>query len=444
MFQNLSDRLALTFKKLKGHGKLTEANIAESMREVRMALLEADVNFKVVKDFVEKVKERAMGQDVLKSLTPGQQVIKVVHQELVELMGGEQAPLNLVGKPPIIIMLVGLQGSGKTTSSAKLALNLKKRGRHPLLVPADLRRPAAIEQLVKLGTQIDVPVHATKADSTPLATCQAGLRSAALHGSDVVILDTAGRLQIDEPLMDELAAIKREIKPQEIMLVADAMTGQEAVNVAAAFNERLGLTGVLLSKMEGDARGGAALSIKAVTNVPIKLMGMGEKLDALETFHPDRVVSRILGMGDVLTLVEKASLEYDQKQSEDLARKLAKNQFTLEDFRDQLLQLKKLGSLESILGMLPGMGKLKDIKKLAPDEKQLGYIEAIINSMTKAERANADIINASRRKRIAAGAGTNINEVNKLLKNFKQSQKTMKNLAKLGPKKGMRRLLGGF
>ena len=444
MFQSLSDRLALTFKKLKGHGKLSEANIAESMREVRMALLEADVNYKVVKDFVARVQERAVGQEVLRSLTPGQQVVKVVHQELIELMGGEVKPLNLVGKPPLVFMLVGLQGSGKTTSSAKLALDLKKRGRKPFLVPADLRRPAAIEQLTKLGAQIGVPVHETKADSTPLATCLASIRSAAINEADVIILDTAGRLQIDEPLMDELAAIKEQMKPSEIMLVADAMTGQEAVNVAQAFDERLGLSGVLLSKMEGDARGGAALSIKAVTGVPIKLMGMGEKLDALETFHPDRVVSRILGMGDVLSLVEKASSEYDQQQAQAMAKKLANNTFTLEDFRDQLLQFKKLGSLESILQMLPGMGKLKDLKNMAPDNKDLVRTEAIINSMTKAERANADIIDASRRKRIAGGAGTTVNEVNKLLKNFQQARKTMKSLAKLGPKKGMRRLMGGF
>ncbi|MDR1396286.1 MAG: signal recognition particle protein [Desulfarculales bacterium] len=444
MFQNLSDRLAVTFKKLKGHGKLNESNIAESMREVRLALLEADVNYKAVKDFVARVQERAMGQEVLRSLTPGQQVIKVVHQELVLLMGGEAKALDLNGRPPLVFMLAGLQGSGKTTSCAKLALALQKRGRRPLLVAADLRRPAAVEQLRKLGEQIKAPVHSGPADSSPLEVCLSSLRRAALEEADVIILDTAGRLQLDEPLMDELAQIKDRLKPQEILLVADAMTGQEAVNVAEAFHRRLGLTGVLLSKMEGDARGGAALSIKAVVGVPIKLMGMGEKLEALEVFHPDRVVSRILGMGDVLTLVEKASQEYDQRQSEDLARKLANDSFTLEDFRGQLQQMKKLGSLESVLQLLPGMGKLKTLKNFTPDEKELTRTEAIINSMTGTERANADIINASRRRRIAAGAGVGIADVNKLLKNFQQARKTMKALAKLGPKKGMRRLLGGF
>jgi signal recognition particle subunit SRP54 len=443
MFQSLSDRLALTFKKLKGHGKLSEANIAESMREVRLALLEADVNYKVVKDFVARVQERAVGEEVLRSLTPGQQVIKVVHQELALLMGGEVKPLNLTGKPPLVVMLVGLQGSGKTTSCAKLALELKKRGRRPLLVPADLRRPAAIEQLNKLGAQIGVPVHPSRSDSTPLAVCLASLRSAALHEADLIILDTAGRLQIDEPLMDELAAIKARLAPQEIMLVADAMTGQEAVSAAQAFHRRLDLSGVLLSKMEGDARGGAALSIKAVVGVPIKLMGMGEKLEALEVFHPDRIVGRILGMGDVLTLVEKAAQEYDQQKSQALAQKLAASTFTLEDFRGQLTQMKKLGSLDSILQMLPGMGKLKELKKFTPDEKELARTEAIINSMTRTERSNADIINASRRKRIAAGAGVGVNEVNKLLKNFQQARKTMKTLTRMGPKKGMRHLLGG-
>ena len=443
MFDNLSQRLSETFKKLKGHGKLNEKNIAEALREVRLALLEADVHYKVAKDFIARVKERALGQEVMKSLTPAQQVIKIVDQELGRLMGGEAEPLNLVGRPPLVYMLVGLQGAGKTTTSAKLALELKKRGRKPFLVPADLKRPAAVEQLKRLGEQIQVPVYASDPGKEVVEVCVASLEEASRQAADVIILDTAGRLHVDEPLMAELEALKERLHPQEVLLVADAMTGQDAVNVAQTFHQSLGLTGVVLTKVEGDARGGAALSIKAVVDVPIKLVGVGEKLEALETFHPQRMAGRILGMGDVLSLVEKASQAYDQEKAREMARKMAKDAFTLEDFRDQLQSLKKLGSLESILGMLPGMGKLKGLKNLKPDEKELVRIEAIINSMTPGERRNHKIINASRRKRIARGSGTTVADVNRLLKNFVQARKMMKSMSRMGGMKGLGRMLSG-
>ncbi len=443
MFDNLSQRLSETFKKLKGHGKLNEKNIAEALREVRLALLEADVHYKVAKDFVARVKERALGQEVMKSLTPAQQVIKIVDQELGRLMGGEAEPLNLVGRPPLVYMMVGLQGAGKTTTSAKLALELKKRGRRPFLVPADLKRPAAVEQLKRLGAQIQVPVHPSDPGKDVVSVCVAALEDASRQAADIIILDTAGRLHVDEPLMAELQALKERLHPQEVLLVADAMTGQDAVNVAQSFHQSLGLTGVVLTKVEGDARGGAALSIKAVVDVPIKLVGVGEKLEALETFHPQRMAGRILGMGDVLSLVEKASQAYDQEKAREMARKMAKDAFTLEDFRDQLQSLKKLGSLDSILGMLPGAGKLKGLKNLKPDEKELVRIEAIINSMTPGERRNHKIINASRRKRIARGSGTTVADVNRLLKNFVQARKMMKSMSRMGGMKGLGRLLSG-
>ncbi|MEW5914616.1 MAG: signal recognition particle protein [Thermodesulfobacteriota bacterium] len=443
MFDHLSDRLAQTFKRLKGHGKLSENNISEALREVRLALLEADVNYKVAKDFIASLRERAVGQEVMKSLTPAQQVIKIVKDELTALMGGQAEPLTLTGKPPLLYMLVGLQGSGKTTTAAKLALMLRKRGRSPYLVPADTQRPAAIAQLQKLGADIKVPVFASDASSAPVDICLQALSGAARENCDLLILDTAGRLHVDEALMAELQGIRDKLTPTEVLLVADSMTGQDAVNVAQAFHERLRLSGVVLTKVEGDARGGAALSIRAVTGVPIKLVGVGEKLDALETFHPDRMAGRILGMGDVLTLVEKAGEAFEAEQAQALAKKMAANAFTLEDFRDQLGQLKKMGSLEGLLNMLPGAGKLKALKGMQPDEKELKRTEAIISSMTPAERADHLIINASRRRRIAQGSGTTVTDVNRLLKNFAQARKMMKNMTKLGGgKKQLAHLLG--
>lgn len=446
MFDHLSDRLALTFKRLKGHGKLSESNISEALREVRLALLEADVNYKVAKDFIARIKDRAVGQEVMKSLTPAQQVIKIVRDELCALMGGEAEPLDLGGKAPHLFMMVGLQGSGKTTTSGKLALMLKKKGRNPYLVPADTQRPAAIEQLKKLGAQIQVPVFDSDPSQDPVEICVQSLSGASRAGCDVIILDTAGRLHVDTELMAQLERIQSRLHPQEVLLVADAMTGQDAVNVAQAFHERLGLTGVVLSKVEGDARGGAALSIRAVTQVPIKLVGVGEKLDAIESFHPDRLAGRILGMGDVLTLVEKAGEAFEAEQAQALAKKMATDNFSLEDFRDQLQQLKKMGSLDGLLSMLPGAGKLKGLKNLQPDEKELKHTEAIINSMTPGERNNHQIINSSRRKRIARGSGTSVAEVNRLLKNFTQARKMMKGMAKMGggKRKQLARLMGAM
>ncbi len=441
MFDNLSDRLADTFKKLKGHGKLTEKNIQDALREVRLALLEADVNYKVAKEFIARIKDRAVGKEVMKSLTPAQQVVGIVNDELTKLMGGAAEPLNLVGRPPLVFMLVGLQGSGKTTTSAKLALMLRKQGRRPFLVPADVQRPAAIEQLKRLGSQIDVPVFDSDPSQSPVDICVQSLAAASRAEADLVILDTAGRLHVDEALMAELAAIRDKLRPAETLLVADAMTGQDAVNVAQSFNDQLGITGVVLTKVEGDARGGAALSIRAVAQVPIKLVGVGEKLDAIETFHPERLAGRILGMGDVLSLVEKAQEAYDEDKARDLAKKMAKNAFTLEDFQDQLRQLKKMGSLESLLAMIPGAGKMKQLKNMTPDDKELGRTEAIINSMTIAERRNAAIINASRKKRIAMGSGTSVADVNRLLKNFSQARKMMKQMTKMGGRKALSRML---
>ncbi|MBN2123548.1 MAG: signal recognition particle protein [Deltaproteobacteria bacterium] len=432
MFESLSEKLNRTFKKLRGHGRLTEKNIQEALKDVRLALLEADVHYKVVKRLVEDIRGRALGQDVLESLTPGQQVIKIVNEELTRLMGGERQELNLTGKTPFRIMLVGLQGSGKTTTAGKLALYLRKRGRNPYLVPADIYRPAAIDQLAKLGSQLDIPVFPASKGRKPEDICTESLSGAGAVGADVLIMDTAGRLHIDEALMEELVRIKDRVLPTEILLVADAMTGQDAVNVAKSFNERLDITGVILTKMEGDARGGAALSLKAVTDKPIKFVGVGEKLDALEPFFPERMASRILGMGDVLTLIEKAQTEFDEKEAFRLQKKLKKREFDLEDFQAQLRQVKKLGSLEQILGMLPGLGQVKQLKNLKPDEKELVKIEAIVNSMTGEERRNYKIINGSRRKRIARGSGTTIQDVNRLLKNFAQTKKMMENISRKG------------
>ncbi len=444
MFDSLSDKLDGIFKKLRGHGVMTEENIKEALREVRLSLLEADVNFKVVKDFIEKVRERSVGTQVLQSLAPGQQVIKIVHDELVQLMGGDaDNSLDLAARPPVGIMLVGLQGSGKTTSCGKLAKHLKAQRRRPLLVPADVYRPAAIEQLKTLGKQLSIEVYQSESNQ-PVEICRQALQYAELNGFDTVLFDTAGRHQIDEFLMDELARIKDAVLPREILFVADAMTGQEAVNVASGFNDKLDITGVILTKLDGDAKGGAALSIRAVTGKPVKFIGMGEKLDALEVFYADRLVSRILGMGDVLTLIEKAQSTFDVKETERLQQKLKKSQFDLEDFKNQLQQIKKLGSLESILGMIPGVGKaLKQMQGAAPGEKDLKRIEAIIDSMTRGERANHTIINGSRRLRIAKGSGTTVQEVNQLLKRFTEAQKMMKQLQKLGPK-GLMKGMGGL
>lgn len=453
IFESLSDRLQETFKKLRGHGKLTEDDVNEAMREVRIALLEADVNFKVVKNFIKTVKERAIGQDVLETLTPAQVVIKIVDEELTKLMGGTQSRINISPKPPTVIMMVGLQGAGKTTSAGKLGLALKKQGKRPLLAACDIYRPAAIKQLQVVGKQLDIPVFTMETGTDAVTIAKESLAYSESHANDVVIIDTAGRLQIDEKLMQELRDIKTEVKPHEILLVVDAMTGQESVNVAQAFNESLGLDGVVMTKLDGDARGGAALSVKAVTNVPIKFVGLGEKLEALQPFYPDRMASRILGMGDVLSLVEKAQQTFDMEEAKKMEKKLRKDEFTLDDFLNQMQQVKKLGSLENILGMIPGMGGLK--KQLAGqdldlDGKEMRQIEAIIKSMTPKERADIGIINGSRRKRIALGSGTRVQDVNKLLKQFGEMKKMMKKMKKMKKgKKGMPGLgslsgLGGF
>ncbi|MBW2614579.1 MAG: signal recognition particle protein [Deltaproteobacteria bacterium] len=432
MFESLTDKLNGVFKKLTGRGRLSEANIQDALKEVRLALLEADVNYKVVKKLVDDIRRRAVGQEVLESLTPGQQLIKIVNEELTILMGEEKQGLQLTGRTPHLLMLVGLQGSGKTTTAAKLARFLRKQGRHPYLVPADIYRPAAIDQLKKLAAQIDLPVYPSDQAQKPEDICLDAISKAGKEGADVLIFDTAGRLHIDEALMSELVRIKQKTNPIEILLVADAMTGQDAVNVAKHFDESLNITGVILSKMEGDARGGAALSIKAVTNKPIKFIGVGEKVDAIEPFHPDRMASQILGMGDVLTLIEKAQGEFDEKEALQLQKKLKKHQFDLEDFQAQLRQMKKLGSLEQILGMLPGMGQVKKLKQLKPDERELVLVEAIINSMTREERRSYKVINGSRRRRIARGSGTTVQDVNRLLKNFTQTKKMMERFVKKG------------
>ena len=443
MFDNLTDKFDSVFKKLRGHGRLTEGNIQDALREVRLVLLEADVNFKVVKDFVAAVQSRAVGQEVLKSLTPAQQVIKVVRDELGLLMGsGVDNQLNLSAKPPVPIMLCGLQGAGKTTTCGKLALRLRKEKRNPLLVPADIYRPAAIEQLKVLGRQLGVPVFDTQPGMDPVRICEEARRFAELNGYDTLILDTAGRLHIDDTLMGELERIKASLSPREILFVADSMTGQDAVNVAKSFDERLAITGVILTKLDGDARGGAALSIRAVTGKPIKFVGMGEKLDALEVFYPDRMAQRILGMGDVLSLIEKAEAVIDKDQAAAMQKRLRKEGFTLENFRDQLQSIKKMGSLESILSMIPGAGKaMKSMQGMQLPDKELKKIEAIIGSMTAKERRDHRIINGSRRLRISKGSGTTVQDVNQLLKRFTEAQKMMKKMQQLGPK-GLKGLMG--
>jgi signal recognition particle subunit SRP54 len=432
MFENLSDRLDTVFKKLKGHGKLTEKNIEEGLREVRMALLEADVHYKVVKKFISDIKERSLGQEVMKSLTPGQQVIKIVNDELTKLMGSSHEDLKLGGALPIPLMLVGLQGSGKTTTAGKLAVFLRKSGRKPYLVPADVYRPAAIDQLKKLGEQLSVPVYPSENKTDPVDICRKAVTAAQKAGCDTLLLDTAGRLHVDKALMEELCHIRDAVRPSDILLVADAMTGQDAVNIAKAFDDALNIGGVILTKMDGDARGGAALSIKAVTEKPIKFIGVGEKLSQLEPFHPDRMASSILGMGDVLTFIEKARAVVDEEQAAELEKKLRKSQFTLEDFRDQMRQIRKMGSLTELINMIPGFSKNKQLKNLEVDEKELVKIEAIINSMTPQERRQHTIINGSRRKRIARGSGTTVQDVNRLLKNYVQVMKMIKKFNKGG------------
>jgi signal recognition particle subunit SRP54 len=433
MFESLAEKLDGTLKKLTGRGKLNEGNIKDALKEVRLALLEADVNYKVVKNFVEDIRRRAVGVEVMQSLTPGQQFIKIVNEELASLMAHENQELQLTGRSPFCIMLVGLQGSGKTTTAAKLAAYLRKHGRHPYLVPADVYRPAAVKQLEKLGAMIEIPVYETDVDSKPEVICGDAVSRSGSVGADVVILDTAGRLHVDEKLMDELVRIKETAAPVEILFVADAMTGQDAVNVASKFNDVLDITGIVLTKMEGDARGGAALSIRAVTGKPVKFIGVGEKVTALEVFHPERVASQILGMGDVVSLIEKAQEEFDEKQAVELQKKLRKNEFDLEDFRSQLVQMKKLGSVEDIMSMLPGMGRMnKKMKQLSPDDGELARVEAIINSMTREERRKYRIINGSRRRRIAAGSGTTVQDVNRLLKNFSQMKKMMGRFSRKG------------
>src|SRR6202163_3333561 len=453
MFDNLSDKLQRVFKSMRGEGKLTEANMEAALREIRVALLEADVHFRVAKQFIEAVKEKAMGEEVLTALSPTQQVIKIVRDEMVKMLGTHQARLRTANEPPSVMMIVGLQGSGKTTSTAKLARWPSKNGSSPIMVSVDVYRPAARKQLSVLARDLKLPVYeGTPEETQPLELARSARKEAVQTGRDVVLVDTAGRLHIDEDLMTELSQLKELLNPTEILFVADAMTGQDAVKSADEFHKRLGITGVILTKMDGAERGGAALSIRHVTGQPLKFVGVGEKLDALEPFHPDRAASRILGMGDVLSFIEKAEEVIDKKQAVEMQRKLIENDFTLEDFRDQLRQIRKLGPLESLLGMMPKVGILKDLKDVKVDEKEIGHVVAIIDSMTPRERDNHMIINGSRRRRIARGSGTSVNEVNNLLKQYGQARKMMKSLSgnmgflgkKLG-KMGMGKLgLPGF
>ena len=445
-FESLSEKLNLAFKKLRGKGRLTPADVREAMREVRMALLEADVSYKVVKDFTKSVTEKAIGTDVLEALNPAQMVIKLVNQELCALMGGQNQKLNIGPKSPSVVMLVGLQGAGKTTNGAKLAAYMRKQGKRPLLAACDIYRPAAIQQLETVGAQLDIPVF-QMGQTNPVDIARAAVEHAKKHGNDLVFLDTAGRLHIDEQLMDELKNIKAAVEPAEILLVVDAMTGQDAVNAANAFDQALGITGVMLTKLDGDARGGAALSITAATGKPIKFVGVGEKLDMIEAFHPDRMASRILGMGDMLTLIEKAEQSFDEKKAMEAAEKLRANRFTLSDYLDQMDQLKNMGDLESIMGMIPGIDA-KALKGAKLDEKAMARQQAIILSMTKAERENPAMLNSSRKKRIAMGSGTSVVDVNRLLKQFDAMQQMTKqfsgkNLKKLQKKMGRMGGMGG-
>ena len=438
-FEGLTAKLSAAFKKLRGKGRLTEGDIKEAMREIRLALLEADVSYKVVKDFVKSVSERCVGQDVMESLTPAQMIVKIVNEELIALMGSENQRITISPKSPTVVMLVGLQGAGKTTNGAKLAGLFKKQGKRPLLVACDVYRPAAIKQLEVVGAQLDVPVFQME-QGDPVKIAKAAIRHAQQHGNDMVFLDTAGRLHVDETLMNELKAIKAEVQPSEILLVVDAMTGQDAVNAAQTFNEWLNIDGVMLTKLDGDARGGAALSVKAVTGKPIKFVGTGEKLDQIEPFHPERMASRILGMGDVLTLIEKAEQALDQKKAAELEQRLRQNKFTLADFYDQLTQIKNMGSMQDILGMIPGMGQMKNMQV---DEKALARVEALIQSMTPYERENPAVLNSSRKRRVALGSGQKVEDVNRLLKQFEQMQQMMKMMNGKGKKKFMGKM-GGF
>ncbi len=439
MFGNLTEKLTNAFKKFRNKGKLTEADVKEGMREVKLALLEADVNFKVVKEFIATVTERAVGNEVLESLLPAQQVIKIVNEELTRLMGGENAKLEINPKPPTVVIMVGLQGAGKTTHTGKLSAMYKKKGKNPLLVACDVYRPAAVNQLKIVGDSVSVPVFSMGTDVSPVKIAKEGVAYAAKNGYDMVFIDTAGRLHIDEALMNELLEIKRETSPTEILLTVDAMTGQDAVNVAKSFDELLDITGVILTKMDGDTRGGAALSVRYITGKPIKFIGTGEKLDAIEPFYPDRMASRILGMGDVLSLIEKAEAAYDEKNAKEMERKFREMSFTLEDFLVEMRKLKNMGNLDQLIGMIPG-ANTKGLGDLHVDEKQMAHTEAIILSMTQAERDRPEIINGSRRKRIAKGSGTSVEEVNKLLKQFEQMKKLMKQFGGSGKRRGF----GGF
>ncbi len=436
MFENISDKLQRVLKNLRGEGRLSAEHIEEALKEIRMALLEADVNFKVVKQFTESLRSKAMGQEVLDSLSPGQQVVKIVRDELVHLLGAETARLDFASQPPTVLMLVGLQGSGKTTSSGKLARWLQKQGRRPMLVSVDVYRPAAREQLKVIAGEVGARIYEGMSDQSPLGLCQGALKEARDSAHDVLIIDTAGRLHIDETLMMELREINDAIKPHEILYVADAMLGQDAVKSAEQFHEHLAFDGFILTKLDGDARGGAAFSIKSVTGKPVKFVGTGEKYDALDLFHPDRLVSRILGMGDILSLIEKAEEAIDHKKAVELQKKVFSDKFTLEDFRDQLRQIRKMGSLEQIMGMLPSMGPFQGMNKVQVDEKELTRTEAIIDSMTPKERRSHQIINGSRRKRIARGSGTSVQQVNQLLKQYVQTRKMMKGLTGGSKKKG--------
>ena len=441
-FEGLTEKLSAAFKKLRGKGRLTESDVKESMREIRLALLEADVSYKVVKDFIKKVTERAVGTDVLESLTPAQMIVKIVNEELTALMGSDNQKIKIASQPPTIVMMVGLQGAGKTTNGAKLAGLFKKQGKNPLLAACDVYRPAAIKQLQVVGGQLGIPVF-EMGQNDPVDIAKAAVQHAVRHGNDMVFLDTAGRLHIDEALMDELKAIKAAVKPNEILLVVDAMTGQDAVNAAQAFNDALDIDGVLLSKLDGDARGGAALSVKAVTGKPVKFIGVGEKLDQIEPFHPGRMASRILGMGDVLTLIEKAEAAFDQKKAEELEKKLRTNKFTLADFYDQLVQLKGMGNLQDLAGMMPGMnaGALKNAQV---DEAALARTEAIIQSMTPYERENPACLNHSRKRRVAAGSGVKVEDINRLLKQFEMMNQMMKQFSGPGAGKKLKRMGGKF
>jgi signal recognition particle subunit SRP54 len=445
MFDSLSQKFEKILKNLRGHGVLTEQNIADALKEVRLTLLEADVNFKIVKNFIDRIREKAIGQEILQSLTPGHQVVKVVWEELRDLMGRQQAGLSLASVSPTVIMMVGLQGTGKTTTCGKLARLFKNQGKRVLLVAADPRRPAAGDQLASLGADLDVPVHRSDRPGTSRAdvvqTCVDGVARGRDQGYDLVVLDTGGRLHIDDELMEELAEVKRKVEPNEVLLVADAMTGQDAVSVAERFDQRIGLTGVILTKVEGDARGGAILSIRAATGKPVKFLGVGEKLDALEPFHPDRMASRILGMGDVLSLIEKAQEAYSRERAETLQKKLTSKTLTLEDFREQLAQMNRLGSLDQVLGMLPGGERLKAMTDSGVPEREIAHVVAIINSMTSRERRDHTLINGSRKKRIARGSGTSVQDVNRLIKQYLAARKMMKALTGGGGRRQLAQLL---